>query len=176
MGVKEADLSLSGLMAKQKASILHRWTGLVFETYQPDTATMLKARGDRFANPVSYNVSYNLGMVLDGLISGQEAGTLFPYLEDVIKVRAVQDFTPESATSFMVLLKKAIASEVNAGKGAPLFKQDLAVLEKRIDLLSDACSDIYTECRRRIENIKAGEKRKAAANMSRLMGTSENGI
>jgi hypothetical protein len=173
MSVKDARISILKLLEQKKAAILRRWTGLVFDTYPHDTAMILKSEGDRFANPVGYCVQHNLAMVLDGLISGDKVETLFPNLEEIIKVRAVQNFTPEAAVSFMHLLTKAISSEVGSynkhGKPDPEMKG----LEERIDLLSNACSVIYADCRLRIDRIKASEQTKAAINMSRMLGTWE---
>jgi hypothetical protein len=173
MSVKEARISLLKLLEQRKAAVLHRWAGLVFGTYPHDTAMILKAEGDRFANPVGYCVQYNLGMVLDGLVSGDGLETLFPYLEEIIKVRAVQNFTPEAAVSFMALLKKALASEVNPGNKSAESIQEMIGLDERIDHLSNACSNIYADCKLRIDRIRFSEQKKMAVNMSRLMGTWE---
>ena len=159
---------MTKLLKQRKAAVLRRWTGLVFDTYPSDSAVILKSEGDRFANPVGYCVQHNLGVVLDGLASDAGLETLFPNLEEVIKVRAVQDFTPEVAVSFMVLLKKAIASELGRDRVG-----ELKQLEEKIDVLSNACSSIYADCRMRIDRIKANERRKDAINMSRMMGAWE---
>lgn len=147
---------------RMKATVLRKWIDLVFDTYPPDTAAVLKSRGDRFANPVSYTIVSNLGKILDGLLDGVELETLFPCLEEIIKIRAVQDFTPEAAVCFMSLLKQAIISE-------PGFKIADG-MNVKIDRLSVSCIDIYNDCRNRIEIIRAREKEKSAINLQRMMG------
>jgi hypothetical protein len=176
MRLKEAGPSLAALLAKDKTSILHRWAGLVFDTYPADTANVLKAGGDRFANPVAYAVTSNLEMVLDGLIAGKEVEALFPCLEEILKIRAVQDFTPDGATSFMAFLKQSIEFEVKPGRKPEGYDADRTELEGKINQLCNACANIYGECRRRINSIKSDEKRRTALNMARLMGTAEGGL
>jgi len=171
-----ANISLNTKLVQRKASILRRWAGLVFETYPPDTAIVLKAGGDRFANPVCYAVIHNLEMILDGLFTGKEMETLFPYLREILKIRAVQDFTPSGAVSFMALLKKAMNSETGPGAKSKQLKREMMEFEQEIDVLSAACSDIYLECRHKIGQIKAGEQKKMAANMAGLQERSGRGI
>lgn len=152
---------------RMKATVLRKWIDLVFDTYPPDTAAVLKSRGDRFANPVSYTIVSNLGKILDGLLDGVEVETLFPCLEEIIKIRAVQNFTPETAVCFMPLLKQAIGSE-----------SDFKVTEGmnvKIEKLSVACVNIYNDCRKKIEIIQAREKEKSAINLQRMMGVLEEG-
>jgi hypothetical protein len=175
MRVKGANISSKMLLEKRKAAVLQRWIGLVFDTYPPDTAMVLKAGGDRFTNPVNYAVTHNLEMVLDGLVLGKEAETLFPYLEEIIKIRAVQDLTPDNAVSFMSLLKRAIISETGRGGKTGQPGQELEDIERRIDLLADACSNIYLDCKGRIERIKSDEQGRMAMNMSRMLERSGRG-
>ena len=159
--------SPSVLLKQKKAAVLRCWTDLVFETYASDTAAILKAGGDRFANPVSYNVSCNLEKIVDGLIEGKKAETLFSCLEEIIRVRAVQEFTPEEAVCFMPLLKKALLSEAGIEAGGQL--------KDNIDHLVAACPNIYRDCRNRIDRIRANEKMKMQLNMARLSGLQEGG-
>jgi hypothetical protein len=172
MSVKMARTTLLKRLENRRAAVLDRWVGLVFDTYPPDTAMILKAGGDRFGNPVNYCVSCNLGSILDALISGSEPETLFSNLEEIIKVRAVQDFTPTAAVSFMALLKQALASELDRNYDSdPAMKE----LDQKIDLLSNACSVIYADCRQRIARIRDNEQKKMALNVARMMRTAESG-
>lgn len=174
MEAAETDQPFINLIVKEKTSILRRWIGLVFDTYPADTAMILKSGGDRFSNPVSYNVSYNLEMILEGLICGKDQETLFSYLEDIIKIRAVQDFTPVTATSFMSLLKQAVEVEIGSRYRSQQFAEEREELEKKVDSLSDACTGIYSDCKSRIERIKVNEQRKTANNISRLQSITES--
>ena len=159
--MKTASKLTSELLKQRKAAVLRRWQDLVFETYAPDTAAVLKTGGDRFDNPVSYTVSCNLQLILDGLVERKHVETLFPCLEEIIKIRAVQEFTPETAVCFMPILKKALMLETGL--------EAEVELAGRIDRLSAACLVIYQECRNRIERIRTNEKIKAARSMSRFM-------
>lgn len=164
--MKTAAKLSSELLEQRKAAVLRKWQNLVFDTYAPDTAAILKSGGDRFANPVSYNISNNLELILDGLTDGRPEETLFPYLEEIIRIRAVQELTPETAVCFMSLLKTAFIAETGVEAD-----DDLA---DRIERLSASCPDIYRKCRDRIELIKIREKAKTARYLTRLISLQEN--
>ena len=132
---------------------MKKWLELVYETYPPDTASFLKEEGDRFANPVGYVIASNLRKILDGLIEGSDMQAMSSYLEDIIKIRAVQDFSPEEALSFMVSLKKVITSEIPAEH-----EENISELLSRIDHLTLLASDIYAATKEKIAQLKERER------------------
>jgi len=141
------------LLQKKKSAILEKWLDEIFNSYHVNTAEFLRVEGDRFANPVGYVIARNLRKILDGLIEGSDMQAISSYLEDIIKIRAVQDFTPAEALSFMVSLKKVITSEIPAETEA-----DVTGLVSRIDHLTLLASDIYAATKKKIEQLKQRER------------------
>jgi hypothetical protein len=146
-------MTLQQLEKRRKSAIMKKWLELVYETYPPDTASFLKEEVDRFANPVGYVIASNLRKILDGLIEGSDMQAMSSYLEDIIKIRAVQDFSPSQAVCFIDLLKKVILSEIPAETEA-----DATGLVSRIDRLAFMSADIYARTKEKIAQLKERER------------------
>ncbi len=79
----------------------------IFDTYPADTSRFLKGEKDMFANPVGHTITANAEYILEGLIKGADAASLSAYLEQIIRIRAVQDFTPAAGSVFHEQLKNS---------------------------------------------------------------------
>jgi len=147
----------NALLASKKDDILARWFELTLATYAPETAVLWKKQKDRFANPVAHRFKTGMTGVLDELVksSGTPTAAVFePHLDEIVRVRAVQDFTPAQAVAFIYLLKQAcrdvLWEEVSEnGRFTELFE-----LESRIDVLGLISLDIYCKCREKLFQIR----------------------
>ena len=105
---------LKSLLEKKKSAILDRWVHLILDSYPADTSRFLKKERDRFQNPVGHTILKRTKDLLDALQNGMGPEGFFPLLEDVIKIRSVQDFSPSQAVGIIFLLKKAIREKLAA--------------------------------------------------------------
>ncbi len=163
-------MNLMQSLTGKKAAILRKWTAAVCDTYPGDTAAFLRSEKDRFANPVGHAVTINFEKILDGLLAGLDIQSLAPYLEDIIKIRAVQDFTPSQAVSFPILLKKVIIDEI---KIEQVLAGDWIEFESKIDELSLLAFDIYSLCREQINRIKLNELKAGSTAFARIFDDSK---
>src|SRR5450756_2438279 len=101
-------MSLTRLLSDKKAMILSNWCDAMLDSYPPDTSNFLRKNDNRFANPVGHTIKDSFEHIVDSLLqgSGPEASRVF--LDNIIRVRAVQDFSPSQAISFIFALKKVI--------------------------------------------------------------------
>jgi hypothetical protein len=162
-------MTLKQLLNKHKPAILGRWVNLVLETYAPNTASFLKSEGDRFANPIGHATAQGLGKILDELVGDSGRGITPCYVEDIVKIRAVQDFSAAQAISFAWLLKKAVTDQIG-GQLSDLHLAEWFELEAKIDGLAAMSMDIYAACRERIYQIKARELKAANEIAFRMQG------
>ncbi len=146
-------IMLQTLREEKKAAILTRWRELVLTTYPPDMAAFLRREKDRFANPVGYTINQGTEALLAWVLAGDKADTaaMANALEDLIKIRAVQDFSASQAVAFIFLLKQVIREEL-AGE-EPSFDQ-LVEFDARVDRLTLAAFDAYMKNRERIWDLK----------------------
>ncbi len=147
------------IIEQKKAAIVKKWFDLAAQTYAPDTAEFLKNQTDPFANPVGGSMLKGLNVLLDELINDMDPRIINSYLDPIIRIRAVQNFTPSQATAFILFLKKVLretlAKEVRDRHSAG----ELFEFESKIDQLSLMAFDIYMQCREKIYQISANETR-----------------
>ncbi len=130
---------------------------MILETYPADTSRFLKKQKDRFANPVGSAISQGIEGLFDELLQGMDSGRVSTFLDNIIKVRAVQDFSPSQAMAFIFLLKKVIREELGGEIQEDGLAEELLRLESRIDILALLSFDIYMKCREKIYEIRVNE-------------------
>jgi hypothetical protein len=162
-------MTLDEVLLRKKAAILKRWFNLIAQTY-PDRGTSLLKNKDRFANPVGYIVSSSIAILYEELLQGKlNSEKASMSLDNVIKVRAVQDFSPSQAMTFVFLLKKAIRAELEGKIGEVGGFEELLKLESRIDEMALHAFDIYMDCREKIHKVKVDEMKAGMDNTFRLL-------
>ena len=152
-------MRLENLLEQKKAAILKKWFDLIAQTYPADTSKFLKNQKDPFSNPVGGTFSWGLEALLDELLKGMDEETLISFLDPMIRIRAVQDFSPSQAVAFIFFLKtivrKALQKEIKEG----LYLDELLQFESKIDTLGMIAFNIYMECREKLYSLRANEVR-----------------
>lgn len=149
-------MTLLQLLETEKKAINDRWFDLILSTYPADAAQFFRSRST-FTNPVGQSISQGVDDILDGLITGADLETYRPFLDGIIRVRAVQDFTASNAVIFIFHLKTAIRERcLNRIQSAGLLPE-LLLLESRIDELAVMAFDIFMRCREKLYDLKANE-------------------
>jgi hypothetical protein len=141
------------LLEEKKSAILDRWFDLVLETYPADTQRFLKKQRSRFGNPVAQEISQGIEGIFDQLIKGAGEEAISPFLDRIVRVRAVQEFTPAQALGFIFGLKGVIRVEF---AGSP-FHAELIDWEARIDRLALLAFNIYMSCKEQIFQLRVDE-------------------
>ena len=88
-----------------------------------------------------------------------------PELNDIVKVRAVQDITAGEAVSFPFLLKKILREECPAEVSH--YPDEYANLEARIDEMALLAFDLYMQSREKLFEIKYNEAKRSAFMLER---------
>ena len=148
---------LEYLLSQKKATILERWFHLIMETYPADTSRFLRQEKDRFANPVGYTISQEIEALYDELLQGMNCDKLAACLDNIIRIRSVQDFPPSQAIAFIFLLKKAVREELENEIRENQAFEELLKFESRIDKLALLALDIYMKCREKVYEIRVNE-------------------
>jgi hypothetical protein len=169
-------MQLASLLSQKKAAILGRWLAMIFESYPPETAIFLRKEKNRFDNPAGYRISEGLEGLYGALLQEMERDQVLACLDEVIRIRALQNFSPSQALAFIFLLKDVIRQEL-AGE---ILKENLAAeildLESRIDGLALLGFDVYTKRREKIYEIKADEAKRRISGLMRKAGLSEDSL
>lgn len=152
-------MKLSGLLKEKREEILRRWFNMAAASYPDQTARFLRSQKNRFANPVGGALESGLAAVLDCVTSWEDTSGLSDALEQIVKIRAVQDFRPSEALHFIVLLKDIVRDEMLK---SPEFADEdgFWAVSQRIDQVSFYAFDLYMQARETLYDIKANEVRR----------------
>ena len=148
-------MSLDTLLDEKRVALEAKWIKLVLATY--GAPEFLNNQQNRFANPIGYTVTDGLGKILKVLVSGSDLTTVVAPLEEIIKIRAVQDFFPSDAVSFVFGLKQIVRQELQGEKRDATVPADLAVFEDRVDSLALMAFDLYMASRERLFQVRLNE-------------------
>lgn len=152
-------MNLLKQLARKKSGIVKKWFDGIIATYPVDTAQFLASQKDPFANPVGQTTRQNLKAIFDQIASAADPGAARELLDPIIRIRAIQDFTPAKAISFIFDLKDIIRDTLALHTGDGQRLEELSRIERRIDQFGLLAFDIYMQCREKIYDLKANEMR-----------------
>ncbi len=145
------------LLKENRESILQKWIDRIFDTYSTEMVRFLNSQKNDFANPVRKTIIENVGRVYDGILEIGITEECRSGLEGIIKMRAVQEFSPQEALSFMFDLKKIVREEVQNEAAPDDFYQELHSFDEKVDDLTGLSFNIYSNCREKIYEIRINE-------------------
>lgn len=159
-GGRAIDMNLKQQLMEKKPAILKRWFDAIAETYPRDTAGFLKKRKAQFTNPVGYTLAEGTERLFDALLQGMIPDTVKTFLDGIVRIRAIQEFTPSEAVAFIFQLKKIVRQEIGSDiQRQPGMTDELTAFDSAIDDLALFSFDIYVKCREKIYELKANEAR-----------------
>ena len=146
-------MSINSLLSKKRENIITKAFDLIISTYPEQSQIFLKRKTQQFTNPIGYNTNLSVEQIIDNIIADANIESFLSPLENIIQIRAVQDFTPSQAVGFIFLIKKAIYSALHKEADS----NELMELMSRIDSLALIAFDIFMKYREKIYDIKAKE-------------------
>ncbi len=152
-------MKLDTLLEQRKSSIRKKWFDRIVECYPADGAGFFSKEKDRFANPIGYTLDEETGTLMDGLIEGRDVESLSESLERIIKIKAVQEFTPSEAVEFVFFLKQIVRDELADDLTEPERLHELLEFESRIDRLALLAFGLFMKCREKIYELKSNQIR-----------------
>ncbi|EHQ88804.1 RsbRD N-terminal domain-containing protein [Desulfosporosinus youngiae] len=151
------DRKFTEILAAKKSTISKRWLEMIIASYPNDNSGFLMNQKDRFSNPVGYTFSTGIDGILEVLAKGEDFAESVQFLNDIIRVRAVQDFTPAKAMAFIFQLKTIVREELEKEIRQNQIYGALLEFESKIDDLALTAFDIYVKCREQIYELRTDE-------------------
>jgi len=166
-GVPSSPMKVEDLLQQKASPIRKRWLDRIIDTYPADSQRFLREQKDRFANPVGTTLSRAVETLYHELLHGMDSEKVSSALDEIVRIRAVQDFSPARAMTFMFLLKEVLREELRQElKESTAACEELLALESRVDEMALRGFDLYVECREKVYEIRAKE---AKNHVSRLL-------
>ena len=151
------------VLENRRKDVLDRWFQAVADSYPDETTAFLGRRANRFANPVGHAVRQGLEGVVGSLVAGAPDEELASHLDEIIRIRAVQKFSPSEAIAWVFALRP-IVRDLRGDKGE---SGDIAGLDEAVERLAKLAMDIYMSCRETLFEIRVKELKEMAAIQSR---------
>ena len=159
-------MALMNFLAQRQAVIVDRWFDLVMATYPPETARLFKKESNRFANPVGSTTRDGLKETFAILLQGYDPQKLTPALDKVIRIRAIQDFTPSDALYFALALKSLVRDElVEPISTGQVTAEELQQFDVTVEQLLLLAFNIYMQCREQLYELRVSEVRNQSARL-----------
>jgi len=151
-------MGLTDLLEKKQSSIVRKWFEFVVDTYAPDAAMFFKNQGDHFLNPVGGTTRNILEKLFEALLEKADADSIAVTLEPLIKIRAVQNFSPSQAVGFLFVLKTLIRKELKK-EIKNIDPEELVSIDTRIDSLALIGFDVFVQSREKIYDLRTNTER-----------------
>ena len=95
--------------------------------------------------------------MFDVLLEGADPQKARDCLQEIIKIRAVQQFSASQAVGFVFRLKDAVRKELGKTVTNSRFASELTQFEGRVDEIALAAFDIFVECRKQVYELRVNE-------------------
>jgi predicted component of type VI protein secretion system len=158
-------MTLESVLTEYKPSVVKKWIEVVIQTYPADARRFLRKEKDRFSNPVGNTITEQMEALYDQLVKEGEAEKIASSLDTIIRIRAVQDFKPSQAVAFVLQLKQVVRDTLEDKAPQSEFSGELQMLEKKIDETVLMAFDIYSKCRRHIQELKVEEYKRQVSRL-----------
>ena len=164
---------LTELLKQQKSIILEKWFQSIVDTYPTDAANFLKLKKNKFENPVGQTILEEFENLFDELVEKMDKEKINAAIDNITRIRAVQDFSPAEAVSFLFQLKIVIVSEIDDELKKENTISEFLEIESRIDQLALIAFEHYSKSRDKIYEIRINEIKKWSTGLFAKMNPSE---
>jgi len=159
-------MSLAKLLSDKRSIVIKRWRDVIIASYPTDSQRFLKKEKDRFSNPVGQTITEDVEILYDALTTGEHTDKISNSLDNIIRIRAVQDFKPSQAVGFVLRFRKLIRDELEkSSQDSAVLQDEIAALEERIEDAVLQAFDIYTQCCRKLYEIRVNETKRQVARL-----------
>ncbi|HHD63298.1 MAG TPA: hypothetical protein ENK96_02805 [Desulfobulbaceae bacterium] len=146
-------------LQKKKKEILFIWIDRTLDSYV--SSGFFKKSRDKFANPVGANIREGLSRIFELLIGDKDQKEMVKPLDQVIRIRAVQDFSPAQAVAPILELKWVVKQVFATDKATRPMLSEMDSFDCDVDRLALTAFDMYMNCREqlyknRVRELKSG--------------------
>ena len=156
-------VDLGELLKERADTIIEGWIEAVLSSYPSEAAALFQKQKDPFANPIGKTVRSGTRGVFHAILDGMDQEDLRSHLDEIVRVRAVQDFTPSQALSFVFALRSVIRDVIPELDADPRFQGEVIELDAKIDRVALTAFDIYTESREEVSQLRINEVKRQVA-------------
>ena len=150
------ELPIYEVLQENEQHILAQWQSNVFGQACRELLPGNTSRG-QFTDPISYNIEKNTAAIFKWLIKAAADDDLAEALEEICRLKAIQEEKPSEALSFIFALKQIIYELLKDEKQIRQNKDELAKVNERIDKIALRAFDYYCACCAQIYELRVNE-------------------
>ncbi len=155
MGVRD-------ILSEVRSAVVAEWFESTMKEYSAKTAAVYTGVGDRFSNPVGTTFLKAMEAVVGYLADGTaDRDRIRSQLDEVVKIRALQNISPSDALTFLFRLKDILLRHLGR-KLNDENARELLNIETEIDRFSQDSFDTYVRCREKLYELRNKEVRDQA--------------
>jgi hypothetical protein len=169
-GAARAQSALYVLLWPHKEAMAKRWSDVVHGTYPFETVGFLRTVGDRFTNPVGFRTEEAAKALMEAIFAETpDEEAIKKAVDEIIRVRAIQDFPPETAVGVFFAMKDIIRDVVrNSEDASAEIMPALWALESRIDAVALLAFGAYARSRETLHRLRVEETKRQYSQLLRL--------
>lgn len=162
-------MTLLDYLREKRDVIIQEWADRIYQTYPLETVGFMRRNPDPFTNPVAIRTMEAVRTMTGELLGDSlESDVVRPAVDDLIRIRSVQDFTPAQAVAVVYFVKTILRELLAKEKKLETYSPELLSLESKVDSLALLAMDIYTQCRDQIYQLRVKEIKKQYSQVMRL--------
>jgi len=128
--------------------IVEQWFTKTVQIYPGLMSEFLRTEKDPFRNPVGHALRTSMPTLVQEIFGEMNRERLSQALDDILRIRAVQDLSPSEAVGFIFLLRTLLQTTLSIPS---------STLEERVDQLALMAFDQYMQCREQVAQVRANE-------------------
>jgi hypothetical protein len=148
---------ITEILNSKKVAIVSKWIDSIFNSFPEEAGNFLKLKKNQFSNPIGHTITTNAEKIYDELINNRNIETIEFLLDDIMRISAVQSFSPSQAVKFLFDLKKVIRDELKVELMEKKIADELINVELLIDQTILRAFDIYMKSREKVFKIRVNE-------------------
>ena len=121
------------------------------------SSDFFKQAKDQFANPVGANIRAGLTKIFQLIATEADQQDFADPLDQVVRIRAVQEFTPAQAVEPLFELKWVVKQVFSADENCRSLLSELAPFDRDVDRVVLMAFDMYMNCRDRLYQARIRE-------------------
>ena len=156
-------MSLGDLLRERTDTIVERWVETVLSSYSSEAAVLFQRQQDPFANPIGKTVRAGTRGTFQTILNGMDTEELRSHLDEIIRVRAVQELSPSEALSFVFSLRSVVRKVIPEMDADSRLHREVAEFDEKIDRVALVAFDLYAERREEVSQLRIKEVKRQVA-------------
>lgn len=148
-------MDLLEALKKKEKKIVDIWVERTLDSYL--SADFFKQSTNQFDNPVGANIRAGLTEIFQLLLAEADQQDFAEPLDQIIRIRAVQEFTPAQAAAPLFELKWVVKQVLSADENCRPLLSELAPFDRDVDRVVLQAFDMYMNCRDRLYQARIRE-------------------